>query len=302
MACTCPPKTRAAAGRLLAAAAAAAGPSSPRHAVHLQVFRGLARAHASGALGDVAGGGGLGELVPGDWFPSRTDIDAETERFDAQLNAWLLDYSTTANRLPAAVVQQVDAFVTRWRDLRASFYVVQKFRADEIFNAEAEWNRLRDQVDSLGVSSAITPATVTLSDGSRVRADKIPPGLSTLDRVESIAKWAAIIVAGAAAYKIASDLGAFKKLGGLFGRAARASNPRRPSAREFPDDVCEALIDRDGHTSRFDGSPCKALRSSARHSPCAGKSCSVCKGSKDARLCHPFSQKKRNPRRRRRAA
>jgi hypothetical protein len=194
-----------------------------RHARHLQALRGLARAQASGALAGLAGGAGggqLGGLEPGAWFPDRADIDAETEAFDGRLNAWLLDYETAANRLPASVIQQVDAFVARWRDMRASYYVVGKVRADAVFDAEAEWNRLRDQVTSYGATSAIAPATVTVG-GQQVRADQIPAGSSTLDRVEGLAKWAALIVGGAAAYKIAADLGAFKKLGGLFGGGGR---------------------------------------------------------------------------------
>ncbi len=213
MGCDCD-KARLAIRQLASAAKMNRG--SGVHAVHLQVFRGLARAHRSGALAALADGGGLGGLEPGAWFPSRADTDAETEAFDARLNAWLLDYASAANRLPTALVQQVDSFVVRWRDLRATYYFLPKIRADEVLDAEAEWNRLRDQVTSYGATSAITPATVTV-DGREVRADQIPAGSSTIDKVERIAKWGAIIVGGAAAIKVASDLGVFSKVRKLAG-------------------------------------------------------------------------------------
>jgi hypothetical protein len=188
-----------------------------------RVLRQLARAQASGALAGVAGGG-LGALEAGAWFPTPAEIDAETEAFDGRLNAWLFDYQTQIGRLPKALVQQVDNFVERWRDLRASFYLpflgFTKTRGDAILGMQAEWNRLRDQVAGYGAESAIAPSMVTV-DGREVRADQIPPGQSTFDRIESLAKWGAVIVGGAAAFKIASDLGAFKKIGGLIGARGR---------------------------------------------------------------------------------
>ncbi len=180
-----------------------------------QALAALARAHRSGALAGVASGG-LGSLEPGAWFPSRDEIDAETESFDGRLNAWLFDYQRQVGRLPAAIIQQVDNFVERWRDLKNSMYFVGKVRADAVLSMEAEWNRLRDQVAGYGATSAIAPSMVTVN-GKEVRADQIPGGQSTFDRIENLAKWGAIIVAGGAAIKIATDLGAFKKLGGLVG-------------------------------------------------------------------------------------
>jgi len=177
----------------------------------------LARAHASGALAGVAGGGGgLGSLEPGSWSYEPSALDAEAESFDARLNAWMNDYARAANRLPAALVQQVDAFIERWRDLKNSSYFFTGARGKAILTAEAEWNRLRDQVASYGVTSSIAPSTVTVG-GEEVRADQVPPEKSTFDRIENLAKWGAIIVGGAAAVKVAHDLGAFRKLGGLVG-------------------------------------------------------------------------------------
>lgn len=176
----------------------------------------LARAVRSGALADLAGGGGLGSLEPGAWSYEPAALDAEAASFDARLNAWMNDYARAAGRLPPALVQQVDAFIVRWRDLKDSFYFFTGARGTAILAAEAEWNRLRDQVAGYGATSSIAPSTVTV-DGREVRADQIPPGSSTLGRIESLAKWGAVIVGGAAVVKVATDLGAFKKLGGLIG-------------------------------------------------------------------------------------
>jgi hypothetical protein len=85
---------------------------------------------------------------------------------------------------------------------------------------QAEWNRLRDQVSSFGASTSILPSMVTV-DGRQVRADQIPPETSTFDRIESLAKWGAVIVGGAAALKVASDLGAFTKIAGLVRQRGR---------------------------------------------------------------------------------
>jgi hypothetical protein len=187
------------------------------HAVHLQVFRGLARAHRSGALAALAGGGGLGSLEPGSWSYEPASLDAEAEAFDGRLNAWMNDYAAVANRLPAALVQQIDDYIQRWRKLKDSSYFFTGARGAAILQLEAEWNRFRDQVASYtGSSSAITPATVTV-DGQEVRADQVPAGSSTIDKVERIAKWGAIIIGGAAAIKVASDLGVFAKARKLAG-------------------------------------------------------------------------------------
>jgi hypothetical protein len=185
-----------------------------------RVLRQLARAHASGALAGVAAGGGLGSLEPGGWSYEPAALDAETESFDGRLNAWMNDYAAAASRLPAALVQQVDAFIERWRELRNSSYFFTGARGQAILAMQAEWNRLRDQVASHGAPSSIAPSTVTVG-GREVRADQIPPGQSTFDRIEHLAKWGAIIVGGAAAIKVATDLGAFKKLGGLIAARGR---------------------------------------------------------------------------------
>ncbi len=183
-----------------------------------QVLAALARAHRSGALGDLAsGGGGLGSLEPGGWSYEPAALDAEAESFDQRLSAWQLDYARAANRLPASLVQQVDGFIERWRDLHNSSYFFTGARGAAILAMEAEFNRLRDQVAGYApTTTAIAPSMVTVG-GREVRADEIPPQASTFDRIENLAKWGAIIVAGGAAIKVASDLGAFKKLGGLVG-------------------------------------------------------------------------------------
>ncbi len=185
-----------------------------------QALRDLHRAYNGGALHHVASGalelGGFGDLEAGAWFPTRSDVEAEQEAFNGRLNAWMVDYQTVTNKIPAALLSQVDDFIGRWRDLYGSFFVLSKNRADSILSLEAEWNHLRDQIDGYGANTSVAPATVTV-DGKQVRADEIPPGSSTIDRVETIVKWGGIALASAAALKIASDLGIFARLGRLVG-------------------------------------------------------------------------------------
>jgi hypothetical protein len=186
----------------------------------------LGRAHRSGALGELAAAS-LGDLTAGAWFPDRSEIDAETEAFDGRLNAWMVDYQSGFEKIPASVAQQVDDFISRWRDLRSTYYFLGKVRADAVLAMESEWNRLKDQVAGYGATSSVAAATV-LVDGKAVRADQIPPGSSTLDRVETIVKWGAVLVGGVAAWKVASDLGLVAKVSRLFsGGGGRGGGPAR---------------------------------------------------------------------------
>jgi hypothetical protein len=200
--------------------------------VRSEALRGLARAHRSGALGLFASGRGgrggqLGDLEAGALVYSSAEVNAERSQFDGRLNAWLTEYAAAAGKLPRALVQQVDDFVQRWRDLNSSTYDAwfrfEKTRAEETIAMEAEWNHLRAQVAQAGsaagagaVGLTIQPSTVTV-DGQEVEADKVPPGTSTIDKVEQIAKWGAIIIGGAAAIKVATDLGVFAKVRKLAG-------------------------------------------------------------------------------------
>ncbi len=185
-----------------------------------KALRDIHRAYNGGALHGVASGavelGGFGDLEAGAWFPTRSDVEAEQEAFNGRLNSWMVDYQSVTNKLPTALLNQVDDFIGRWRDLYGSFFVLSKNRADAILSLEAEWNKLRDQIDGYGANTSIAPATVTV-DGKQVRADEVPPGSSTIDRVETIVKWGGIALASAAALKIASDLGIFARVGRLFG-------------------------------------------------------------------------------------
>ena len=205
-------------------------------------LRQLARAHSSGALAGLGDLGDLGDLDPNTLFPDRTDIDREENAFDGRLNAWMVDYQAKFDKIPVSVSQQVDAYIARWRDFHASWYLVGRSRVSSILAFEAEWNRIRDQVAAFGATSAVEAVTVQV-DGKTVRADQIPPGTSTLDRVEGIAKWAALLVGGIAAWKVASDLGVVAKVGQLvrggggggggvrrFG-SARKTNPRMQPRR-----------------------------------------------------------------------
>jgi hypothetical protein len=126
----------------------------------------------------------------------------------------MVDYQAGFSKLPTSVGQQVDEWIGRWRTFHSSWYLVGRSRVASILAFEAEWNRLKDQVAGYGASSAVQSATVTV-DGRTVRADEIPPGSSTLERIESLAKWGALLVGGVVAYKVASDLGVVAKIGGL---------------------------------------------------------------------------------------
>lgn len=159
-------------------------------------------------------GGQLGDIDMSTFVVSQSTIDAESDAFDGRLNAWLLDYSAAAARLPPSFVQQVDDFVFRWRKIKDDFYFFQTNRLHDIVNAEAEFNRYRDQFLSYGQTTAIEPATVT-ANGKTVRSDQIPPETSWLSQVRTIAIWGGVAVAGVAAIKITSDLGLFKKVGHL---------------------------------------------------------------------------------------
>lgn len=190
-----------------------------------QALRKLGRAHKAGGvrkhLGRArrAAAGGLGDIDMSSFVVSGATIDAESDAFDGRINAWLLDYAAAAARLPPSYVQQVDDFVTRWRKIRSEFYFFQTSRLHDIVNAEAEFNRFRDQYLSYGQTTAIAPATVT-AGGETVRSDQIPDSASWFSQVKTVAIWGGVIVGGAAALKISSDLGLFKKLGHLIGPAS----------------------------------------------------------------------------------
>jgi hypothetical protein len=184
----------------------------------------LRRAHATGALAALAGGDvvpQLGALDPNAWIPSPKEVDAEEEEFDGRLNAWLLDYHAAAITLPAALVSQIDDFVERWR-ARSTFWILSARKAEMIIGFEGEWNRFVDQVAAYGHTTSVQPATV-LVDGVEHRADQIPPPPpGTFDRIESIVKWAGIVVGGVALYKVASELGVVSRIGRLVGGGVAA--------------------------------------------------------------------------------
>lgn len=209
----------------------------------------LARAHASGALqalqlGDVDEQ--LGSLDPNAWIPDPKEVDAEEDSFDGRLNAWLVDYQAAAPSLSPALVSQIDDFVQRWRD-RSTFWVLSANKAKMIIGFEAEFNKFVDQVTAAGHPTAVQAATVNV-DGVEHRADQIPPPPpGTFDHIETIVKWAGVIVGGVAAYKIASELGILSRIGRMiggggqsgaviagvrrYGSARKQRNPRRRRRR-----------------------------------------------------------------------
>jgi hypothetical protein len=190
----------------------------------------IGRAHQAGALSQIAAQ--LGDLQPGKLSYEPSVLDAEAQSFDGRLNAWMEDYQAAANVLPQSLIDQIDAFIQRWRDFKDSFYFFTGARGAAILQYEADFNRFHDQVASYtGKASAVAPSTVTV-DGKPVRADQVPDGVDTISRIETIAKWGALLLAGGVAVKIASDVGAFKALGQLGHRKpATATNPRRRRRR-----------------------------------------------------------------------
>jgi hypothetical protein len=164
-------------------------------------------------------GGQLGDIDMSTFVVSQSTIDAESDAFDGRLNAFLLDYAAAAARLPPSFVQQVDDFVVRWRKIRADFYWFQTNRLHDVINAEAEFNKFRDQFLAYGQTTAIEPATVT-ANGETHRSDQIPADADWFSKVRTAAIWGGVIVGGAAAIKISSDLGVFRRLGRLAGGPA----------------------------------------------------------------------------------
>jgi hypothetical protein len=193
----------------------AAAPGRRGHAL-----RSLGRAHQAGGvrlhLGRArAGGGQLGDLDASSLLPERGEIDAEDNAFDGRLNAWLLDYATVAASLPPSFVQMADDFVGRWRTFHADWYLSARTRRDSLLALEGEFNRIRDQFLGYGKTTAIAAVTAT-ANGKTIRADEVPAAqASWMDNAKTIAIWGGVIVGGAAALKISSDLGLFKKLGHL---------------------------------------------------------------------------------------
>ena len=209
----------------------------------------LGQAHRSGALGDLAAGHILGDLDPSSIVLDRSDIDREESAFDERLNAWMVDYQGGFGKIPPAVSAQVDAYIERWRAFHASWYLIGVTRASSILAFQAEWNRLKDQVAGYGATSAVEAATA-LVDGKQVRADQIPPGSSTLDRVTMLVKWGGLLLGARAAYKLVSDLGIVSRIGRMvsggggggggggpvrrYGSAKRQRNPAAPAAKRLP--------------------------------------------------------------------
>jgi hypothetical protein len=173
------------------------------------LHKGLRRARQSGGLGDID----MSTFVV-----SQSTIDAESDAFDGRLNAFLLDYSAAAARLPPSYVQKVDDFVFRWRKIKDDFYFFQTSRLHDVINAEAEFNKFRDQFLGYGQTTAIAPATVT-ADGKTVRSDEIPPGTDWSSGIVSALKWGGVIAGGLVVLKVAHDTD-------VIGRIRRAFKPK----------------------------------------------------------------------------
>lgn len=158
--------------------------------------------------------GGLGDIDMSSIVVSQSGLDQETISFDGRLNAWLLDFAAAAARLPPSFVAQVDAFVTAWRAQKDSFYIFQTSRLGDIVRSEGDFNRLRAQFLGYGQSTGVGPATVT-ANGKSVGADQIPANADWFSKLEGSVKWVGIALVVGVAYKVSSDVGLFKKIGGL---------------------------------------------------------------------------------------
>lgn len=161
------------------------------------------------------GGGGMGDTIDTSAsYLTAGQIMRAADTFDVSLNAWFFDFSKAAAKLPKALVEQVDGFVKRWRDVKDSFYIFETTRIKDIVNAMAEWNGIRDTVAGYGVKSVVGPATVSVN-GQQVAADKIPYTPDFFTQVASYAKWAGLAVGGLLLVKVAGDLGVTKQISGL---------------------------------------------------------------------------------------
>ncbi len=194
---------------------------TPGHALALAK---LGQAHRAGGLHlglarARAAGGGLGDIDMSSFVVSQATIDAESDAFDGRLNAFLLDYAAAAARLPPSFVQQVDDFVSRWRKIKDDFYFFQTSRLHDVINAEAEFNKFRDQFLSYGQTTAIAPATVT-ANGETHRADQIPPDADWSSGIITAVKWGGAIAGGLIILKVAHDTN-------VVGRIRQAFKPRQ---------------------------------------------------------------------------
>jgi hypothetical protein len=176
-------------------------------------LRKLARLHRSGELA------GLADIDMGAFVVGPSTIDQEAQNFDGRLNAWLLDVGSMP--LPKAFLQQIDAFVARWRAIKDGWYWFGSSKLADVLHAEGDWNKLRDQANAFAAKAgapptSIAPSTVTV-DGKAVRADQVPNDASFFGAAAKYAKWGAVALGVGLAVKVGSDMGVFRKLGRLAG-------------------------------------------------------------------------------------
>ncbi len=162
---------------------------------------------------------GMGDIDVSSTLVGAGTIDAEIESFDARLNAWLDDFGNQTPYVGEPFIQQVDSFVTRWRLFPDEWFFWGTNRLEKLLSLEAEFNQLRDQANALaarsgGQQSNVSAATVT-SRGKQYEAGKQPADEDIVARLTTLAKWGAGLVAVGIAVKVSSDLGLFRRVGGL---------------------------------------------------------------------------------------
>jgi hypothetical protein len=163
---------------------------------------------------------GMGDIDVSSTVVGPGTVSAEIESFDGRLNAWLLDFgSYQTPYVGQAFIDQVDAFVSRWRAFPGEWFFWGTSRLEKLLSLEAEFNKLRDQADQLaaahgGQATTIQPATVT-SRGQTYAAGQQPPDEDAISRITTLLKWGAGLAAVGLAVKVSSDFGLFRKLGSL---------------------------------------------------------------------------------------
>ena len=185
----------------------------------------LTRAHMAGALGGLAG---LGDVASDTW-PSTGAINTETASLAtsvAQLGKDIFDgFGRDSYPIDDPGVHALqnawNAFLADFNQWQASGYFWNPSRRDELVGYRARFNALLAQWRA--VPSVVTVAAPVAG------AEPAKGGLAeAVDHVEAIVKWGALLVGGAMALKVASDLGVFAKLGGLIkGRSSSAGGASR---------------------------------------------------------------------------
>ena len=145
-------------------------------------------------------------------------LDPAAERFALEHGiAFSNDFEAAIDDPGVQALQNAwNAFLADFRQWQAAGWFWNPSRRDELIGYRARFNALLAQWRSV---PAVVTAAVAVAG-----AEPAKGGLAeAVDHVETIVKWGALIVGGAMAIKVASDLGVFSKLGGMLkGRSSSA--------------------------------------------------------------------------------